>query len=70
LTAEFIAFAREGGRLLEGGVGPDAETTKRSAELIDRIMRLNASQLEDFLAEFRAEPGINELAREYMLNAM
>jgi hypothetical protein len=30
-------------------------------------MRLNASQLESVLAAFRAEPGINELAREYML---
>lgn len=67
LAAEFIAFARDGGKLLEDGVGPDAETTKRSAELVHRIMRLNASQLEGFLAEFRAEPGINELAREYML---
>lgn len=34
---------------------------------MDRIMRLDASQLEGFLAEFRAEPGINELARNYML---
>lgn len=67
LAAEVIAFAREGGKLLEDGVGPDAEATKRSVELMDRIMRLDASQLEDFLAEFRAEPAINELAREYML---
>jgi hypothetical protein len=67
LAAEFIAFAREGGKLLEDGVGPDAETTKRSVQLMDRIMRLDASQLEGFLAEFRAAPGINELARKYML---
>jgi hypothetical protein len=67
LAAEFIAFAREGGKLLEEGVGPDAETTRRSVELVDRIMRLNASQLEGFLADFRAEPGINELARKYLL---
>jgi hypothetical protein len=67
LAAEFIAFAREGGKLLGDGVGPDAETTKRSVELIDRMMRLNASQMESFLSEFRAELGINELARKHML---
>lgn len=67
LAAEFIAFARDGGKLLEEGVNPDAEATKRSVELMDRIMRLNASQLEGLLADFRAEPGINDLAREYML---
>jgi hypothetical protein len=69
LAAEFIAFARERGKLVEDGdgVGPDAESTKRSVELIDRMMRLNASQLESVLAAFRAEPGINELTRKYML---
>jgi hypothetical protein len=67
LAAEFIAFAREGGKLLEDGVGPDAEATKRSVGLIERIMRLNVSQMEIVLDALRAEPGINELAREYML---
>jgi hypothetical protein len=66
-SAEFIAFARERGKLLENGVSPDAEITKRSLDFIDWIMRLNASQMERVLAAFRGDPGINELARESML---
>ncbi len=67
LAAEFIALAREGGKLLGDGVGADAETAQRSVDLIDRMMRLNAPQLESFLATLRAEPGINEIARKDML---
>jgi hypothetical protein len=51
---------------MEAGVGPDAESKKRNVDLIERMMRLNASQMESVLAALGAEPGINELAREYM----
>lgn len=67
LAAEFIAFASEAGKMLEAGISPDAQTAKKTADLIDRIITLNASQREAFLAQFRAAPGINEFTRRNML---
>jgi hypothetical protein len=39
LAAEFIAYAREGGKLLEDGDGPDAEATRRAPTATRRSKR-------------------------------